>query len=267
MCLNAASECPDKYKRSVISSYVNRAFTHCSFWILLNKEIERLSQVLVNNGYSNKVIQTVIKKKMDNFMFEEQQRNLEVRPPIKIYYRAFMNNAYRTDERVMKEIMARGIATTDPDDKIDFSIYYKNSKTFSMIMKNNLNQENSPLKRSNVIYMYTCPHGDCKLRNNTYIGMTTTSLSRRLTMHLQAGTPKTHTLQEHQIVLSREMLVENTSIIDRAPDSRRLQILEALHIQDLKPGLNVQDGTNSLPLPTMQHQRRLMASIRNPPNT
>ena len=72
-CLNAASECPKRYLNSVITSYVNRAFSHCSTWALIHKELERISQVLVNNGYKNSDIQNAIKRKMDSFMEEENK--------------------------------------------------------------------------------------------------------------------------------------------------------------------------------------------------
>ena len=52
-CLNAKSECPHRYMKSVIHAYVNRAFTHCSSWDLLHKELERITQLLVNNGQTN----------------------------------------------------------------------------------------------------------------------------------------------------------------------------------------------------------------------
>ena len=165
-----------------------------------------------------------------------------------------MSTCYRTEERIIKDILKRGITTVDPEDKIDFNIYYRNSKTSSLIMKNDINHAiKTPLKMDHVVYKYTCPYGDCKLRNNMYIGMTTTSLSRRLTMHLQNGTPKEHTLQEHNINLTRKILEENTEIINKTTDFRRLIILEALHIQNLKPGLNLQNGTFTLPLPTTKN--------------
>ena len=53
ICLNADSEAPLRYKRSVINSYVNRAFTHCSSEDALHRELNRITQVLVNNGYAN----------------------------------------------------------------------------------------------------------------------------------------------------------------------------------------------------------------------
>ena len=71
--------------------------------------------------------------------------------------------------------------------------------------------------------------------------MTTTALSRRLTMHLQSGAPKKHSLQAHSKILTREMLVNNTKIIRSESNFTRLQILEALLIQKLRPQINIQD--------------------------
>ena len=68
MCLNADSEAPLRYRISVINSYVNRAFTHCSSWAKLHSEIKHVTQVLVNIVYANKDIQETLMKKMKNFM-------------------------------------------------------------------------------------------------------------------------------------------------------------------------------------------------------
>ena len=41
------------------------------------------------------------------------------------------------------------------------------------------------LQKTNVIYKFKCPLGDCiSDNNNIYVGLTSTTLSRRLTMHL-----------------------------------------------------------------------------------
>ena len=85
--------------------------------------------------------------------------------------------------------------------------------------------------------------------------MCTTTLSRRLTSHLQAGTPKNHTIQEHGVSLTREMLVENTTILDTSNDKRRLQIKEALYISTKRPVMNIQVGTTSIPLPSQNRQQ------------
>ncbi|XP_076058536.1 uncharacterized protein LOC143035554 [Oratosquilla oratoria] len=52
-CLNAASECPQRYKLSVIRAYLRRAFRNCSSWTLFHQELSHIKQILSNNGYSN----------------------------------------------------------------------------------------------------------------------------------------------------------------------------------------------------------------------
>ena len=250
MCMNASSECPDRYKRSVIVSYVKRAFTHCSSWPDLHNELQRLSQTLVNNGYSINHIQDVIRKHMHHYNNGYRTPIVPTRPPIKLYYRNYMSTAYKTDERVINNIVKRGVIPVDTEDTIQFVIYYKNRKTSNLIMKNNTSLESSDLSKVGVIYRYSCPIGDCKLRNVSYIGMTTTTLSRRLTSHLQNGTPKMHTLQVHGSPLTREMLVNNTIILDNSSDKKRLQLKEALYICKEKPLMNIQIGTSSVPLPS-----------------
>ena len=49
--------------------------------------------------------------------------------------------------------------------------------------------------------------------NNSYVGLTSTTLSRRLTMHLQGGAPLKHTRPAHNGTLNRDDIVSNTNII------------------------------------------------------
>ncbi|MPD00935.1 hypothetical protein E2C01_096441 [Portunus trituberculatus] len=51
------------------------------------------------------------------------------------------------------------------------------------------------------------------------------------------------------------MLVENTEILDTCKDSRRLNILEVLHIKEMEPRLNTQ-ADNLLALPSMNRRTR-----------
>ena len=66
------------------------------------------------------------------------------------------------------------------------------------------------LNTTNVIYKFTCPNDDCMHRSTNYIGSTTTTLSRRLTMHLANGAIKDHQLTRHNSNLTRENIVCNT---------------------------------------------------------
>ena len=69
---------------------------------------------------------------------------------IPIFYKNQISSAYKIDERVLKTILARNIATNSPDSKLNLVIYYKHTKTSNLIMKNNL-QVQGKLKSSNVI--------------------------------------------------------------------------------------------------------------------
>ena len=96
--------------------------------------------------------------------------------------------------------------------------------------------------------MFKCPLGDCIFKeNNAYVGLTTTTLSRRLTMHLNDSSSIALHLETHSIPKSkfRKILVENTTIIAHKINKLRLQILEALHIKAKKPKINRINFENS----------------------
>ena len=66
------------------------------------------------------------------------------------------------------------------------------------MMRNSPFQDNSWLKSTNVVYQFQCKTEGCKLQNNKYIGMASTSVSRRGSMHLQIGAIKAHFINIHQ---------------------------------------------------------------------
>ena len=73
-------------------------------------------------------------------------------------------------------------------------------------------------------------YGDCEHRNNIYLGMTTRTLSRRLTMHLASGGPKQLALDNYNLPLTRADLVNNTKILLTEFNHNKLSITEALSI-------------------------------------
>ena len=121
------------------------------------------------------------------------------------------------------------------------NIYYQSPRVSGMVMKNNLACVPSLLKETNVVYRFKCTLGDCaRLPNSTYIGHTSTTVSRRITMHLQDGAPLRHLDRCHGVPLTRGMMVDNTTVLARCSDRRRLQILEAVYIRDMDPIINRQ---------------------------
>ena len=88
--------------------------------------------------------------------------------------------------------------------------------------------------------------------DNIYIGMTSTSLSRRLSCHISNLTSsiidhlKSHNIAREEF---RKTLVDNTKILTRNTCQIKLTIIEALLIKETKPSLNkvnFQQGNNVL---------------------
>ena len=87
---------------------------------------------------------------------------------------------------------------------------------------------------TNVVYMFKCFLGDCITKeNNTYVGLTTTTLPSRLTIHLNYSSFIAIHLKGNFIPKSKfqKIPVEKITIISHEIDKLRLQILEAQHIK------------------------------------
>ena len=93
-----------------------------------------------------------------------------------------MNNQYKKDEKIMKDIIIRkNVKPANENDKMVLIIYCRNIKTKDLIMKNNIASiNNDPLSKSWSLYKFTCPHEDCELLTSSYIGMTRNTINKRL---------------------------------------------------------------------------------------
>ena len=96
-----------------------------------------------------------------------------------------MHEIYKVEEQVITNIIYRRIKPTEHQKQIKLIIYYTIFKTSNLVVKNNRNISKIPLTQTNVVYKFTCPFpeyfSENKITPNTYIGHTTTTLSRRLT--------------------------------------------------------------------------------------
>ena len=237
LCLNGDSECPQRYLRTTINSYIRRALSHCSTWDSTHQELQRLTQVLVNNGYRNTDITNAIKTAMDKYHSPTSSPNDE-NNIIKLYYKNHMSTQYREEEQAIKDIVKKNVTPTDPDTTIKLTIYYQSRKTSQLLIKNKEVNKKSATQENHVIYEHNCNSEDCRPHN--YIGMTSTSLSRRLTCHLKNGAIHDHYIEHHHRPPTRQDLEKGTIVLDKERDLRRLKLLEALYIADEKPSMNCQ---------------------------
>ena len=87
--------------------------------------------------------------------------------------------------------------------------------------------------KTNVIYKFTCPMSHSQATE--YIGLTQNTLAQRLTFHRQNGSILDHFKIYHNMKPSRDHLMQNTKVIEKASDRQRLAIKEALLILNEKP--------------------------------
>ena len=239
-CLNGASECPSRYLESTASAYIRRALSHCSTWASTHKELERAAQQLVDNGFTNDTVKKVTRRILDRWYNNQTNDDNREEGVVTLYYKSHMNTAYKEDERIIRDIISSNVSPAGNTTDIKTIIYYQSKKTSHLLLRNNLTPRPAELQRTNLIYKHICQNEDCRPHTSSYIGMTTTRLSRRISNHLQSGTIKRHYLESHGVRLTREDMEAGTTILDYETNPGRLAILEALYIKEEKPRINLQ---------------------------
>ena len=147
---------------------------------------------------------------------------------------------YKLDEQAITKIIKRHIKPIEKQKQIKLIIYYTKFKTSNLIIKNNIDSAKIHLNRTNEVYKFICPFQEClpKNKNNSYIGYSTTTLSHHLPYHLSENSTIKHLIIKHnnstnQLTSSnvRKNLTDNTIIIYKNNNEKRLQILEAICIK------------------------------------
>ena len=204
---------------------------------MFHEEVSHVKQILINNNYSNtlidKVTQKFVNKKVNSNSKEES--TLE---KLNLYIHNQMHKNYNIDEKVIRDIIMNNTRCNNQSQKLNIIFYYKNLKTSNLVMKNNLTPQRSHLFETNVIYEFNCPFPNCQ--SEKYIGMTQNTLSRRLTLHAQSGSICKHFQDRHKAKPNREQLTDNTKIIEKATNRHHLKIKEALLILKRNPSINKQ---------------------------
>ena len=128
-----------------MNAYIRRALTHCSTWNNTHQELERITQVLINNGYENTEVNTAIRRAIDKWYKKEDP---EKTSKILLYYKNIMSTEYKTDERIIKDIVQHHVKPTNEEDCISLIIYYNTKKTSQLLItKQNHHKEYSFARR------------------------------------------------------------------------------------------------------------------------
>ena len=156
-CLNYKSECTEQYKKSVITSYLNRAYKITSTWESFHHEISHIRQTLINNNYSNTLVDAHINKFISSKVLGDNKP--KANKVINIFYQNQTHGQYKTDERIIKDIVYKNTKCIENDQVLKIIFFYKNRKTHNLVMKNNLSP---PLPKLQQKTLYTNLNALCR---------------------------------------------------------------------------------------------------------
>jgi hypothetical protein len=220
---------PRDYKIGLINCLLDRAHRICSTEESLKNEIKKLKQILSKNEYPPKIVSNTIKKfqelkkrgpktKIDTSYDVPKKKVILVLP------------YYRGADEIKKEI-TNFVLKSFP--QVDFQFAFKSHSTIarSFSFKDPIDKD----MRSKIVYRINCL--DC---NKFYIGKTIRQFSQRKLEH------KIHdnsSVYKHMVAEGHRIDWDDMQVIDSARDDRRLLLKEMLHINKLKPELNIQRST------------------------
>merc|ERR1712002_2152 len=104
-------------------------------WTEIHRELERIRQLLTNNGYADHLIEKEIKKKLDMFA-EPVQEPTPPKETITIYHNNTFHDRYREECDALRNIIKRGVTPTNKDAIINLRIFSKPNLIRSLIMRN-----------------------------------------------------------------------------------------------------------------------------------
>ncbi|KAG0711888.1 hypothetical protein GWK47_019634 [Chionoecetes opilio] len=111
-------------------------------------ELERITQVLINNGYAYSDVALVTKRIVDKRYTNQENTTPTTSDPIKLFYKNHMSSDYKTDEKIIKDIIHRNVRPIDQERPLALIIYYKTRKTSQLLLRNTPHVTRCPFKKT-----------------------------------------------------------------------------------------------------------------------
>ena len=235
-CLDYNSFGPDVYKRSVILSYVNRAYRLSSSWKEFDAEINEIKQILINNNYPNALVDSVIQKYLKRKMKQPIMLQFQSTRNINYFFKSQWSSAAKTEEKRLNVIISEHVKGRVEESQVKLRVYYQSKKLVNMLKHQTKRQISD---EHHVVYQYQYPHSSCNGAN--YIGFTTCTLMQRCQQHVSNGAIKQHLLSHPQVNKGYKSILQNMKIITRFQKQKDLELAEAIIIKNQQPPLNKQD--------------------------
>ena len=96
-CLNADSECSLKYKKSVIFNYLQRAYKISQNWQDFHAEINYIKQILINNNYSNTIVDDQINSFINSKVHPSHKPDT-IPTKLPLFYQSQFHSNYKIEE-------------------------------------------------------------------------------------------------------------------------------------------------------------------------
>ena len=130
-CLNYKSLCPLNYKKSVIKTFIHRAYAICSTWAVFYIDLQRIRQLLVNNHFPIKAVDEEIAKFLNSKFSDPVQRDNQ----IVFYYRNQFTSNSHNEEKKLRDVIQKHVLPNQPNTGINLRIFYQNKKLSSLLIK------------------------------------------------------------------------------------------------------------------------------------
>ena len=184
LTLNFNAIAPNKYKRSVVTSFVHRIYNACSKWSHFHTSMQRACGVLYENCYPKDYVLSTIKTTLDSILKPKQDKLSAQKNRNK-----FMEDV---KGKMLFHIQYRGLETQSfmrklISNNVPVIPVYTTKKLRYVLpsLKQNIAKE----MRSQVVYKIECPK--CL---DYYVGMTFRHLGTRISEHFKSsGTMTKHT--------------------------------------------------------------------------
>lgn len=226
LMMNFHALAPRKYKKSTVCGMIHRIFRACSSEYNLNKSLLKARKILENNQYPASFYEPIIKSTLEKIRNPElaEVDNTEDKEEIKVQ-KVYVQ--YRG--KLSEDLQSKFRRLNAPCNMI-FTL--KKIKHVLPSLKPTVEKS----YKSGAVYEIMCPQ--CKL---CYVGQTRRHLITRLKEHSRSEAP----VGKHLTSCNTAIDINDMKVLASSKFESRLLTLEALFINDKKPGLNTRDEYKS----------------------
>ena len=234
------SHCQFKFKINNMKTMIHRAYSLCSSYFLLHKELEFLYSFFHENGFPPSLFYREVRKFLDNIY--RPCNNVPTVNKLDFYCNMpFIG----TNIKILENELRNSLRKYYPQIKFTFIFNNKHKIGNLMPFKDRL----PDAMRSGIVYLYNCPN--CQVG---YLGSSVRTLKTRFCQHAgisdRTGRDITVKLQssirEHTLTCQTRLDIDNFKILDSCSNKKDLRILESIYIRKMKPQLNTDQSSSPL---------------------